>query len=215
MEPKFLKARKLLALATSATEPGEKAAAAAALARHLEAHGISIQHLLENTKRVFSITAHAAGINGKSPDLGIAQLCAQVARYVCGDSNLVFCCCITSVEISKAGKMQKAYEISTEMCEGQADDWREAFAHYASIYVGALKSLRDEKKQAARLVAKLKTAERELSGSMANSYGLFAPNSPVAQGLPTDEELEIMILASQNIAGPKWEKKTQPLLLAN
>lgn len=204
-EPHIIKARKLAVLAERGATAGERAAAAAALEKHLQRTGITHSDLADSTRREVLIEC-LFNVNDPKPNLELAKLSLGLARYIVGTKDVGFQLFVKTVSLPprrRGGKPRRRqyHVLAVEVTAAEERDLREAIRHYSPMLETALKRLRREVRLA-------NAALKEAASALANKYDIFPPDTEISKARMSAAAAYAHQAAQAATQGEAWRKKS-------
>lgn len=181
-----MKALKLAALASRGVG-GEAEVARRKLAKHLEAHGLTLE-MLSVTTRSERMLHCVVDLNKATKDTGLVKLAGQCLGYVLNESALQY-----SSRVVKLGK-RSCYVVKAELTDLEFEDWTNCFCHYAPLFVASRKNLQ--------------AALRACFLGFIHKHKVFAQRPAAADdGKPlTPAQMAALMTAMHSAEGDKWER---------
>lgn len=183
-----MKELKLAALASRGVG-GEAEVAQRKLAKHLEAHGLTLEMLSVSTRSERMLHC-VVDLNKATKDTGLVKLAGQCLGYVLNESALHY-----SSRVVKLGK-RSCYVVKAELTDLEFEDWTNCFCHYAPLFVASRKNLQ--------------AALRACFLGFIYKHKVFAQRPDAADdGKPlTPAQMAALIAAMHSAEGDKWERPT-------
>lgn len=198
-EAVLAKARKLAALADPRNGGtfGEISAARAALARHMEQHGLTPQDIDPAERTEHYLDCWPVGRPRPKACKDLLKLAVQCLAFVTGTQQKIW----PHDRIITPGKRPvKIYVAKAKCTPREAAEWQACFAHYAPALLDSLDDARAKVAQARRIL------QHTLSGFI-HRHDIFpAPTGESGPSQLTEAEIAAICAAMHAARGHKWER---------